>query len=100
MENLISDTHQQFSVNFSFQVYTVPFWWRLLIFIRKNLWQRVLEANKKQVLLKSYFAESKNWFCQSNLEEQRKSYIKTLDKYTDQKYRLEDSMYIIMSTKQ
>ena len=94
MDNLISDTHQQFSVNFSFQVYAVPFRWRNACDI-----VRVLEANKKQVLLKSYFFESKNWFCQSNLEERRKSYIKTLDKYTEQKYRLEDSVYIIMSTK-
>ena len=31
------------------QVYTVPFQWGLPIFIKKNLWRRVLEANKKQV---------------------------------------------------
>ena len=35
-------------------VSTAPFQWRLLTFIGKNLWRRVLEANKKQVPLKSY----------------------------------------------
>ena len=43
-----------FSHNCSLQVYAVPFQWRLPIFIRKNLWHRVLEANDKQVPLISY----------------------------------------------
>ena len=33
------------------------------------------EANKKQVLWKVLFSANKNRFCQSNLEEQRKSWI-------------------------
>ena len=43
-----------FCHNFSFQVYAAPFQWRLLIYIGKFLWRRVLEANKKHVPLKSY----------------------------------------------
>ena len=43
-----------FCHNFSLQIYTSPFQWRLLIFIRKNLWRRVLEANKRKVPLKNY----------------------------------------------
>ena len=43
-----------FCHNFFFPVYTAPFQWWLLIYIGKNLWRRVLEANKKQVPLKSY----------------------------------------------
>ena len=46
-----------FCHNFSFPVYTAPFQWRLLIYIRKNLLHGVLEANKKQVPLKSYSLE-------------------------------------------
>ena len=46
-----------FCHNFSFPVYTVPLQWRLLIYIGKNLWGRVFEANKKQVPLKSYSLE-------------------------------------------
>ena len=46
-----------FGRNFSFPVYTAPFQWRLLIYIRKNLWHRVLEANKKQLPMKSYSLE-------------------------------------------
>ena len=46
-----------FHQNFTFQVYAVPFKWRLLIYTRKNLWHRVLEDNKKQVPLKSYSLE-------------------------------------------
>ena len=37
-----------------FLLCAAPFQWRSLIFIRKNLCRRVLEANKKQVSLKSY----------------------------------------------
>ena len=40
--------------NFSIPVYAVPFQWRLLIFIGKNLWHGVSEAKKRQVHLKSY----------------------------------------------
>ena len=36
------------------RVNAVPFQWRPLIFIGKNLWHRVSEANKRQVYLKSY----------------------------------------------
>ena len=36
-----------------FLVYAAPAQWRLLIYIRKNLWHRVLKANKKQVPLKN-----------------------------------------------
>ena len=43
-----------FHHDFSLQIYPAPFQWRLLFFIRKNEWHRVLEANKKQVLPKSY----------------------------------------------
>ena len=50
-------TRATFCHNFSLKVYTAPFQWRLLIFIGKNLWWRVLEANKKQVPLKSYSLE-------------------------------------------
>ena len=50
MEILIFDTHRR-------QVYAAPFQWRLLIYIGKNLWRRVLEVNKKQVPLKSYSLE-------------------------------------------
>ena len=39
--------------NLSLQVYAVSFQWRLLIFIWKNLWLRVFEANKKQTPLRS-----------------------------------------------
>ena len=46
-----------FRHNFSFQVYAARFQWRLLIYIGKNLWRTVLEANKKQVPLKSYSPE-------------------------------------------
>ena len=42
-----------FSHTFSLQIYATP--WRLLIFIRKSLWRRVLEAHKKYVPLKSYY---------------------------------------------
>ena len=42
-----------FHYYFSLQVYAAPFQWRLLIFIEKNLWRWVLEANKKPVSLKS-----------------------------------------------
>ena len=48
-----------FRLNFSFQVYAAPLQWRLLIYIEKNLWHRVLKANKKQVPLKSYCLESR-----------------------------------------
>ena len=53
-----------FCHNFSFPVYTAPFQWRLLIYIRKNLLHGVLEANKKQVPLKR-LTGNKNQFCQS-----------------------------------
>ena len=43
-----------FRHNFSLQVYGASFQWSLLIFIGKNLWRRVSEANKKQVSLKTY----------------------------------------------
>ena len=43
-----------FRHNFSLQVWAAPFQWKPLILIGKNLWCRVLEANKKQVSLKSY----------------------------------------------
>ena len=43
-----------FRYNFSLPVYAAPFQWRPLIFIRENLWRRVLKANKTQVSLKSY----------------------------------------------
>ena len=55
-----------FRHNFSFPVYTVPFQWRLLIYIGKNLWCGVLEANKKQVPRK-ILSGNKNQFCQSNI---------------------------------
>ena len=54
---LIFDTRRRLSVIISPYRFTVPFQWRLLIFIGKNLWRRVLEASKKQVPLKSYFLE-------------------------------------------
>ena len=59
MEILIFDTHRPatFRDNLSFPVYTASFPWRLLIYIVKNLWRRVLEANKNQVPLKSYSLE-------------------------------------------
>ena len=40
--------------SFSFQIYAALFQWRLLIFVRKCLSCSVLEANKKEVSLKSY----------------------------------------------
>ena len=43
-----------FRRNCSLQVYAAPFPWRLPIFIGKKSWRSVLEANKKQVPLKSY----------------------------------------------
>ena len=43
-----------FCYYFSLQAYAAPFQWRLLIFVRKNLWCWVLEAKKKHVSLKSY----------------------------------------------
>ena len=46
-----------FRHNFSFPVCAVPFQWRLLIYIGKHLWCGVLDANKKQVPLKSYSLE-------------------------------------------
>ena len=52
----IFDSHQQLPTMIPtyLQVYAAPFQWRLFIFIRKNLWCRVLETNKKEVTLKSY----------------------------------------------
>ena len=55
-----------FRHNFSFPLYAAPFQWRLLIYIGKNLWCRVLEANKKQVPRK-ILSGNKNQFCQSNI---------------------------------
>ena len=49
----------------------------------------MLEANKKQVSLKSYALKIRIDSCQSNLEEQRKSYVNPKHKYADQDYRLE-----------
>ena len=46
-----------FRHNLSFPVYAAPFPWRLFIYIMKNFWRRVLEADKKQVPLKSYSLE-------------------------------------------
>ena len=46
-----------FRYNFSFTVCAAPFQWRMPIYIRKSLWRRVSEANKKQVPLKSYSLE-------------------------------------------
>ena len=43
-----------FRHNFSLQIYAAQFQWRPVIFIGKNLWTRVVRANKKQVSLKSY----------------------------------------------
>ena len=43
-----------FHHNLSLKVYAAPFQWRLLVLIGKNLWCWVLEANKKQVPLKSF----------------------------------------------
>ena len=51
-----------FRHNFSFPV-------KAAYLHRKNLWRRVLEANKK------LFSGNKNRYCQSNLEEQRKRYV-------------------------
>ena len=45
---------ETFRYNFFLKAYPAQFQWRLLIFIRKNLWSRVLETNEKQVPLKSY----------------------------------------------
>ena len=56
----------------------------------------VREVNKKQVSLKNYSSGNKNWFCQLNLEDQRKSYINRRHKYTDQNYRQEDSVFIYL----
>ena len=54
MEILIFDTHQQLSNIISPFQFTQH---QLLIYARKNLWHRVLEANKEQVPLTSYSLE-------------------------------------------
>ena len=82
---------------FSFQVYAMPFQWRLLIYIRKNLWLRVLVASKKQAPLKSYSLEIRiNSVNQihniSNISMLTR--ITDQNKYADQNYRLEDSVCI------
>ena len=52
----------------TFPVHAVPLLWRLLIYIRKNLWHRVLEANKKQVTLKSFSLEIRIGFVNQILK--------------------------------
>ena len=44
-----------FHHNFSLQVYATPFQWTPAAYFhkKKNLWRRVLEAKKKQVLWKA-----------------------------------------------
>ena len=54
----------------------------------------MLEANKKQVPLKSYSLEIKIDSVNQILKNKEKSYINPQHKYTDQNYRPEDSMYI------
>ena len=75
--------------NFSFPVHTAPFQWRLLIYIEKNLWRTVLEANKKQVLLKSYFLERKIDSVNQILKNKEKvkwtRNISMLTRFTDRK---------------
>ena len=78
---------------FSLQVYAASFQWRLVIFIGRNLWRRVLEANKKQVRLKSYSLKIRINSVNQNIVEQR-SYINPQHKYTNQNYRLKDSVCI------
>ena len=75
--------------NFSFPVYTAPFQWRLLIYIGKNLWRRVLEANKKQVPLKSYSLEiridSVNQILKNKEKVKWTRNISMLTRFTDRK---------------
>ena len=75
--------------NFSYHVYTAPFQWKLLIFIWKNLWCIVLEANKKQVPLKIHSlkirTDSVNQILK-NKEKVTKSYnINILTRITNRK---------------
>ena len=84
-----------FCHNFSLQVYTVPFQWRLLIFIGKNLWRRVLEANTKQVPLKSYSLEIRIDSNNQILKNKEKvTQTCNLNIYTDKNYRPEDSVCV------
>ena len=85
-----------FCHNFSSQVYAVPFQWRLLIFIRKKPFRLNRRSQWEANPSKKLFSEN-NWFCQSNLEEQRKN--KNNREYTDQSYRPENSMCIFMFIK-
>ena len=54
-----------FHHNFYLQLYAVPFQWRLLIFIWRNLWHWILEVSEKQVLqaerLSHVYETIKNW---------------------------------------
>ena len=63
--------------------------WRLLNYIKKNLWRRMLEANKKQVPLKSYSLEIKIHFVNQMLKNKEKvkltHNISMLTRITDQK---------------
>ena len=61
-----------FRHNFSLQVYAASFQWRLLIYIGKNLWLRVLEANKKQAPLKSYSPKMRAHFVNQVLKNKEK----------------------------
>ena len=73
----------------------------LLTSIRSVIPVKVAYFHQKKLSysLKKLFSKNKNWFCHSNIEEQRKSYINPLDKYTEQIYRPEDSVCIFMFTK-
>ena len=100
IEIMTFDTHRHFSAIISLYKYTQRHFSEGCLFSsEKNLWRGVSEANKK-LFSKKLFSEKKNWFCQSNLEEQRKSYVNPSHKYTKQNYRLEDSVCIFMFIKQ
>ena len=55
----------------------------------------MLQANKKQVPLKSYSLEIRMDSVDQILKNKEK--VKKTHKYADQNYRLEDSVYIFMS---
>ena len=44
-------------------------------FHKKNLWCRMFRSQQETSSSGKILSENKNWFCQSNLDEQRKSYI-------------------------
>ena len=67
----------------------------------RRLFHRKKKFESYSLKIRIYGTKSSqlNQSCQSNLEEQRKSYIKPNHKYIDQNYRLEDSICIFMFIK-